>query len=52
VEIRAVALHAVELLVQARGDTTATGVDYILWNRGAGARYKARPRHRAPCTAY
>jgi hypothetical protein len=52
VEIRAVALHAVELLVRARGDVTATGVDYILWNRGAGARYKARPRHRAPCTAY
>jgi Potential Queuosine, Q, salvage protein family len=52
VEIRAVALHAVELLVQAHGATTATAVDYILWNRGAGARYKARPRHRAPCTAY
>jgi Queuosine salvage protein len=52
VEIRAVALHAVELLVHAHGDTTATAVDYVLWNRGAGARYKARPRHRAPCTAY
>jgi Potential Queuosine, Q, salvage protein family len=52
VEIRAVALHAVELLVQAHGDTTATAVDNILWHRGAGARYKARPRHRAPCTAY
>jgi hypothetical protein len=52
VEIRAVALHAVELLVQAHGATTATAVDNILWNRGAGARYKARPRHRAPCTAY
>jgi hypothetical protein len=52
VEIRAVALHAVELLVRARKDTTATAVDNILWHRGAGARYKARPRHRAPCTAY
>jgi Potential Queuosine, Q, salvage protein family len=52
VEIRAVALHAVELLVRAHGATTATAVDNILWNRGAGARYKARPRHRAPCTAY
>jgi hypothetical protein len=52
VEIRAVAVHAVELLVQAHGDATATAVDYVLWNRGAGARYKARPRHRAPCTAY
>jgi hypothetical protein len=52
VEIRAVALHAVELLVEAQGATTATAVDNILWHRGAGARYKARPRHRAPCTAY
>jgi hypothetical protein len=52
VEIRAVALHAVELLVNAHGRTTATAVDNVLWNRGAGARYKARPRHRAPCTAY
>jgi hypothetical protein len=52
VEIRAVALHAVDRLVQAHGDTTATAVDNLLWHRGAGARYKARPRHRAPCTAY
>jgi hypothetical protein len=52
VEIRACALHAVELLVQAHGSTSATAVDNALWHRGAGARYKARPRHRAPCTAY
>jgi hypothetical protein len=52
VEIRACALHAVELLVAAHGATTATAVDNILWHRGAGARYTARPRHRAPCTAY
>jgi Potential Queuosine, Q, salvage protein family len=52
VEIRAVALHAVELLVQAHGSTTATAVDNLLWNRGAGPRYKARPRHRARTTAY
>jgi hypothetical protein len=52
VEIRATALHAVELLVAAHGRTTATAVDNVLWNRGAGPRYKARPRHRAPCTAY
>jgi hypothetical protein len=52
VEIRACALHAVELLVQAHGATTATAVDNALWNRGAAARYKAHPRHRAPCTAY
>ena len=52
VEIRACAVHAVELLVNAHGATTATAVDNILWHRGAGPRYKARPRHRAPCTAY
>ncbi len=52
VEIRACALHAVELLVAAHGATTATAVDNHLWHRGAGARYKARPRHRARTTAY
>ena len=52
VEIRACALHAVELLVAAHGDTTATAVDNVLWNRGALPRYKARPRHRARTTAY
>jgi hypothetical protein len=52
VEIRACALHAVELLVAAHGETTATAVDNALWNRGALARYKARPRHRARTTAY
>ncbi len=52
VEIRACALHAVELLVAARGDTTAAVVDNVLWNRGALPRYKARPRHRARTTAY
>jgi hypothetical protein len=52
VEIRACALHAVELLVAAHGRTTATAVDNALWHRGAGARYKAVPRHRARTTAY
>jgi hypothetical protein len=53
VEIRACALHAVELLVAAHPEpTTATAVDNHLWHRGAGARYKARPRHRARTTAY
>jgi putative queuosine salvage protein len=53
VEIRACALHAVELLVAAHpGPTTATAVDNHLWHRGAGPRYKARPRHRARTTAY
>jgi len=52
VELRACAVHAVELLVAARGDTTAAAVDDVLWRRGAGERYKAVPRHRARTTAY
>jgi hypothetical protein len=52
VEIRACALHAVELLVAARGDTNAAIVDNVLWNRGALPRYKERPRHRSRTTAY
>ena len=52
VEIRACAVHAVELLVAARGDTTAAAVDDLLWRRGAAPRYKAHPRHRARTTAY
>jgi hypothetical protein len=53
VEIRACALHAVELIVAARGgDTCAADVDQLLWNRGQEPRYKASPRHRARCTAY
>jgi hypothetical protein len=45
-------VHAVERLVAAHGETTATAVDTALWRRGAAARYKARPRHRARTTAY
>jgi hypothetical protein len=52
VEIRACALHAVELLVAAHANTTATAVDNVLWHRGGEPRYKARPRHRARTTAY
>ena len=52
VEIRACALHAVELLVAAHGATTATAVDNALWHRGGAPRYKAHPRHRARTTAY
>jgi hypothetical protein len=52
VEIRACALHAVELLVAAHGATTATAVDNVLWHRGAAPRYKAHPRHRARTTDY
>jgi Potential Queuosine, Q, salvage protein family len=52
VEIRACALHAVELLVAAHGSITASAADWVLWSRGAEPRYKARPRHRARTTAY
>jgi hypothetical protein len=53
VEIRACALHAVELLVAAHPEaTTAAALDWVLWTRGAAPRYKAHPRHRAPTTAY
>jgi len=56
VEIRAVALHAVELAVRslrARGvDASAQGVDYLLWNRGQLSEIKAHPRHRTRCPYY
>jgi hypothetical protein len=55
VEIRACALHAVELIVAARATpapTTAAGVDQHLWQRGQQPSYKAVPRHRSRCTAY
>ena len=53
VEIRAVALHAVELLVEAHPQpTTAASLDWVLWTHGGAPRYKAHPRHRAPTTAY
>jgi hypothetical protein len=52
VEIRACALHAVELIVAARPGTCAAQVDQLLWLRGQGRRYKSRPRHRSRCTAY
>jgi hypothetical protein len=52
VEIRACALHAVELIVAERSDSRACDVDRLLWHRGQYARYKASPRHRCRCTAY
>jgi hypothetical protein len=55
VEIRACALHAVELVVAARaqsGPVTAVEVDQHLWHRGQQPFYKASPRHRSRCTAY
>lgn len=56
VEIRAVAVHAVERLVSAirdrGGRTNARGLDGLLWNRGQRPEIKAHPRHRARSTGY
>ncbi len=56
IELRACALHAVELIVAALqrigAPSTAAEVDQLLWTRGQGPRYKAVPRHRSRCTAY
>ena len=52
VEIRACALHAVELIVGTRTGTCAAKVDQLLWHRGQQPPYKASPRHRSRCTAY
>lgn len=51
VELRAAAVHAVELLAAAGGLTPAT-LDSALWNRGRAPRYKSRPRPRSRNTAY
>lgn len=56
IELRACAVHAVELLVRALADRavpiTAGGLDTVLWTRGSRERYKARPRHRTRTVAY
>jgi putative queuosine salvage protein len=57
VEIRACALHAVELMVQQlRGtgkDISPAMVDYFLWNKGQHPLYKAaKPRHRTRTVYY
>ena len=56
VEIRALALHAVELAVRAlreRGvDASAQELDYWLWHRGQRPEIKAHPRHRTRCPYY
>jgi hypothetical protein len=57
VEIRAVAVHAVEEVVAALHglgvtDATAGRVDMALWHRGARPEVKAHPRHRTRTTAY
>jgi len=56
VEIRAVALEAVERLVgvleSLSASTTAYELDGRLWNAGQAPEIKARPRHRARSTYY
>lgn len=52
VEIRACAVHAVELLAAAAPGLRACDIDQLLWDRGGGPAYKAVPRHRSRCTAY
>lgn len=52
VEIRACAVHAVELLLSHRPGARACDIDQLLWLRGQEPRYKAVPRHRSRTTAY
>jgi Potential Queuosine, Q, salvage protein family len=53
VELRACAVHAVELLAaSADGTLSPPYIDAILWNRGREPRYKAVPRPRSRNTAY
>jgi hypothetical protein len=56
IEIRACAVHAVELIVvavRASGlRTTAAQIDELLWTRGQGTDYQSVPRHRSRTTAY
>ncbi len=57
VEIRACALHAVELisadLARHGSDTSPMMLDYLLWNRGQEPFYKqTRPRHRTRTVFY
>ena len=51
-EIRACALHAVELLRDRLDGVTSMQLDYVLWNRGQQPRYKAQPRHRTRSVFY
>jgi len=57
VEIRACALHAVELtakaLKEAGHGVTPVRLDYVLWNRGQKPYYKkVKPRHRTRTVFY
>lgn len=52
VELRACAVHAVELLAGELPGVSAVDLDLTLWNRGQQPRYRGRPRPRCRCTAY
>jgi hypothetical protein len=52
VELRACAVHAVELIKAASPGRTAMELDHLLWNRGQGPEYKARPRPRCRTVYY
>jgi putative queuosine salvage protein len=51
-EIRACALHAVELIRAHLDGMTSMQLDYLLWNRGQLPEYKAIPRHRTRTVFY
>ncbi len=56
IEIRACALHAVELIKSALNASghavTAMALDFLLWNRGQNPSYKCIPRHRCRTVSY
>jgi len=56
IEIRACAVHAVELLKEELNimgyDVTSSEIDNLLWNRGQKPYYKAKPRHRTRTVFY
>ncbi len=51
IELRACTVHAIEQLA-AEALLTPAEIDGVLWNRGAGERYKSHPRPRSRNTAY
>src|SRR4051794_18050850 len=50
-EIRGCAVHVCELIARELG-IPPRDLDVMLWNRGQGERYKARPRHRTRTVYY
>lgn len=56
IEIRACALHAVELIKAALNESgqpiNAMALDFLLWNRGQQPTYKSIPRHRTRTCFY